>query len=47
VAPAAAFALTDGIRWLSRTTAHAARILHYRQVAGAPAGAVAAPFAGG
>lgn len=35
-APGAAFGLTDGIRWLARTTAHVARILHYHEEAAAP-----------
>lgn len=33
MATARVFALTDSIRWLRRTTAHANRILHYRLIA--------------
>lgn len=46
--PARLYALSDGIRWLRRTAAHAERILHYRPAAGAGTPAAAtAPGSGG
>lgn len=34
LAPARLFALTDSLRWLRRTSAHAERIVHYNRLAG-------------